>query len=337
MATIYQRGDGWRVSIRMKGVSISRTLDTEEAAKAWAAREEDRIKAGGVATDVAAAAAPVCVTMADLFDRYAAEVSEHRKGRLVDLIRFRALKRYPLFHRPIAEITGELAEQWRDERLKHVCGSTVCRELAMISGVFTHAKKRWRIRLGTNPYTDFKWPQANKPRTRRVTDAECEAIAAALGWDGISTPVTSKHYTAWCHAFAIQTMMRSGEILGLRWKHVHARHCHLDKTKNGDERDVPLSARALALLAVLPPGIPDERIVKVSESSRIHQFTAAVRLAKLTDCHFHDSRAEGISRSVPKIKNVMDLAKITGHRTIKVLMNTYYRPTQDYLADLLDG
>lgn len=32
----------------------------------------------------------------------------------------------------------------------------------------------------------------------------------------------------------------------------------------------------------------------------------------------------------------MDLAKISGHRDIKILLNTYYTPDAASLADLLD-
>ena len=44
--------------------------------------------------------------------------------------------------------------------------------------------------------------------------------------------------------------MRKGEILSLRWADIDfaARHAHLDMTKNGDERFVPLSKAAMALL-----------------------------------------------------------------------------------------
>lgn len=45
---------------------------------------------------------------------------------------------------------------------------------------------------------------------------------------------------------ALETAMRKGEILSLRWSDIDfdARHAHLDITKNGDERDVPLSKAA---------------------------------------------------------------------------------------------
>ena len=44
------------------------------------------------------------------------------------------------------------------------------------------------------------------------------------------------------------------------------------------------------------------------------------------DLHFHDSRREALSRLAKKV-DVMTLAKISGHRDIKILLNTYYAPS----------
>ncbi len=47
--------------------------------------------------------------------------------------------------------------------------------------------------------------------------------------------------------------MRRGELLGLRWEHVHLnkRIARLPLTKNGESRDVPLSRRARETLTAL--------------------------------------------------------------------------------------
>jgi integrase len=50
---------------------------------------------------------------------------------------------------------------------------------------------------------------------------------------------------------AVETAMRRGEILGMEWQHVHERHVHLPRTKNGTARNVPLSSRARALIGLL--------------------------------------------------------------------------------------
>lgn len=46
---------------------------------------------------------------------------------------------------------------------------------------------------------------------------------------------------------------------------------------------------------------------------------------------FHDSRREALTR-LAQIYSVMELAKISGHRDVRILLNTYYEPTAKDLA-----
>ncbi len=50
----------------------------------------------------------------------------------------------------------------------------------------------------------------------------------------------------------------------------------------------------------------------------------------------HDTRREALTR-LSKIFNVMELAKISGHRDLRVLQNVYYAPSADDLAEKLDS
>ena len=53
---------------------------------------------------------------------------------------------------------------------------------------------------------------------------------------------------------ALETAMRQGELLRLRWEHIdlHRRTAHLPDTNNGEARTVPLSTTAVAVLRALP-------------------------------------------------------------------------------------
>ena len=51
--------------------------------------------------------------------------------------------------------------------------------------------------------------------------------------------------------FALETAMRAGEILGMGWPAVAEKSVRLPRTKNGEERSVPLSLLAREILA--PP------------------------------------------------------------------------------------
>lgn len=123
--------------------------------------------------------------------------------------------------------------------------------------------------------------------------------------------------------------MRQGEVLGIRPEHVSERTVHLPKTKNGESRDVPLTKRAKAILDLCGNEFP------VASGTCDTLFRKARDKTGLRDIHFHDSRREATSRLAAKV-DVMSLAKITGHKDIKLLLRVYYAPDMQEIAKLLD-
>lgn len=152
-----------------------------------------------------------------------------------------------------------------------------------------------------------------------------------------SIPLGSQ-WVAFAFYLALETAMRKGEILSLRWSDFDfdARHAHLDMTKNGDERYVPLSKAAMKLLRIVRNRIPGEAIVPVQTGHFDKLFGEAKRDVGLSHIHFHDSRREAASMMAPKLANVLELAAITGHKSLSMLQ-IYYKPKAADLAELLDA
>lgn len=100
-----------------------------------------------------------------------------------------------------------------------------------------------------NPLHGVSRPADSQPRSRRPSTAELGAIRSHF----------SKKKMGLLVELAIETAMRLSEICSLKWANVYMseRYVHLENTKNGSERKVPLSARAVELLqaaaAVLQP------------------------------------------------------------------------------------
>ncbi len=247
MASITRRGNAWRARIRQAGQTLSKTLDTKAEAVAWVAAEEARIIRGATASHVERM--PSAITVAALFDRYAREVSPEKGGARWETIRLRKLAE--AFPMAAVDLDGAAVAEWRDPRLRTVSASTVNRELNLIGAVYTRAIKEWRLPTSVNPVHTIQRPRQPHARRRRVSDAERSAIITQLGWSGEREPVGRREWVAWAFCLALETMMRQGEILSLTWNNVHVdrKFCHLPKTKNGHPRNVPLSSRAVALLA----------------------------------------------------------------------------------------
>jgi integrase len=113
---------------------------------------------------------------------------------------------------------------------------------------------------------------------------------------------------------------------------VKERYAHLPMTKNGTARDVPLSSKAKAILARLPKD--SDKCFGMTSANLDAIFRRAKARVGIDDLHFHDTRAEALTR-LAKIFSPMETAKISGHKDLRILLNTYYRVTAEELADKL--
>lgn len=321
MASIQRHGAKWRVQVYVDRNRESRVFKTKQEASAWALEREAELS-GAKLPDK---------TFADAMDDYARKVSPDRDGGHWEVIRLKALKRYPIANRRIAGLAGNDFADWRDARLKQRKPGTVAREMNLMRSVLEVARRDWRwIRI--NPMADVRWPQQPKGRARRVPATEVDAITAAFNVEPIC-PNTATQRVGLAFLFALETAMRSGEIVAMQWPNVHLRqrYVHLPKTKNGDARDVPLSTRAGEILKVLPKG--GGPVFGLDDASR-DALWRKNRPAALKSLHFHDTRAEAIWRLSKKL-DVLQLARVIGHRDLKSLMH-YYDESASVMALRLD-
>jgi integrase len=307
----------------------------------WAARQEVEMD------DTRRGAIPKGKTFGDLLERYADEVSPTKRGGDWEVQRIRTTLGFGLSHVPLPITRVKLTDLnethvavWRDQRLAVVSPATVTREWNLLSSACSKARREWKW-LRDNPFIDVRRPPATKPRDRRPTQDEIDAILLALRCDPQITPVNQSQRVGFMFLLAIETAMRAGEMAGLKWSDIHARVAHLPLTKNGHPRDVPLSVEALRLLSLIPRSEGIDKVFDISSANVDALFRKAKAKAGVADLHFHDSRAEALSRmATPKANggkgiDVMTLAKISGHRDIRILLNTYYRTDAESLADLL--
>ena len=332
MATFEKRPTGWRVKIRKGGVSESKTFTTKAQAAAWAAdreRELDDIAGGGLPRK----------TVREALERYLADESPKKRGHKWEAIRINSWMgredrtgepsklRLPWLDLPLSNLGPETLASWRDSRLKAVSPGSVLRDLHLMGAILETARREWKW-LRTNPLRDVRRPPQPEARTRRISDDEIDRLCLALGWDEEQVKTQTQEVAA-AFLFAIETAMRQGEILGLSWDSVDLsrRVAHLPKTKNGSARDVPLSTRAIQIMELMR-GIGDDRIFSVSSASADALFRRGKARAMIDGLHFHDTRREATSRLSKKV-DVLTLARITGHKDIRMLMIYYQTDMAD--------
>lgn len=324
MAYIRKRGKGYYVEIRKLGVEKNATFDSKTEAAKWAADTEALIVAGkdtGIPD----------ITFGQLLDRYAKEVSSTKRGEKWEKTRIELVKRDELAKVKLVLLDERHVSEWRDRRLKQVSAASVRREWNILSAACSIAVKEWKW-LQRHPMKDVKRPAAPECRDRRISQKEIDALLYALGYDG-NTPSTITARVGAAFLFAIETGMRAGEIAGLKWDKVFLERSFL-KTSGKTRaafRDVPLSPTAIKILKSLDR---DGETVFCLNTQQIDAlFRKAKAKALIDGLHFHDTRAEAVTRLASKL-DINALARAIGHKDLRMLQ-IYYRESAEDIAKKL--
>jgi integrase len=186
----------------------------------------------------------------------------------------------------------------------------VLKEFSHIGVILELCRREWGL-IKSNPARDVRLPAQPRPRTRRLEarhhEAERLLAACAASQNAWLVPIVD---------LALETAMRRGELLALRWELVdlERRTALLPETKNGHARTVPLSSKAVAVLHGLGPRATGRVFAGVTAEAVKRAFIRAVRRADLEDFRFHDLRHEATTRLFEKGLQMMEVASITGHR-----------------------
>lgn len=344
MATLRKRGNSqWQCQVRKTGFpTVTKTFDTSDEAKAWATVIESEMLRG-VFVDRSEAEK---TTLKEALERYRDEITVTKKGEVQEKTKIGKLLRHPLASRTLASIQSTDLSKFRDEMINDgLSASTATKYLALISHLYTIAIKEWRMGV-QNPVATIRKPKAEDGRDRRLMEGEEDKLMAALTSAATGSGVTTKagkdftwkikNPNLWIEPMArlaIETAMREGELLKLKWSDVNLVKCTAlaRDTKNGDKiRLIPLSSRAVAILSALPRSI-DGRVFPTTQQAVVQSFNRACKRAGLENFRFHDLRHEAASRLFEKGLDIMEVASITGHKTLSTLRR-YVHLKPDNLA-----
>lgn len=297
-------------------------------------------------------------TLAAALDRYLTEVSARKKSHLQEQSVARVWMRTGLVNRNLAKITAYDLQRIRDEWLVNRKPGTVNRRLALLSHLYTVARKEWGYHWLANPTQLVTRPAVDDARDRRLftrirlnglSPAECprseiDWIKRATRSETLPTILT----------LAAETAMRRAEIVMLRREQIDLTHgvVTLHDTKNGDTRYVPLSPFARDALRKwlagrpmrgrifdVTPGAMTRAFARARERAR-KQYEALCRLhgrrpvaAYFIDLRLHDLRHEATT-ILSDVYPAHELSKVTGHRDTRMLLR-YFHPRGRDLAQKL--
>ena len=330
-----KRGNAWRIVVRYKGNRFTATRDTAQECEQWAAKKLLELQSSAPQSEEAE---KIHISFYSLLDQYYNEVGKRMKSAAFILQQLKSLKSQwgDLAEESIHDLSPVKVKQLRDKRLKSVKSGTVIRQMGLYSSVFDYARKELFL-TKYNPFKEISKPTTPPARHQRIFKEDEETILKGLDYHWGKKPTQPRHFIAWGFLFALETAMRKGEILGIRKEHIFEDYIKLFDTKNGTNRDVPLTARAKEMLTWIEIPEGDYRLIPhTSNSFRLVWERNLRRVGLDGKIHFHDTRHEAITRFVHNYKLPVEiLAKITGHKTISVLVNTYYNPTASEIAKML--
>jgi integrase len=314
MATFEKRGQYWRAKVRRRGFpEQSRSFDTRFKAEVWARSVEAEMDRG-IYVDRTEAEKNL---LGDLIDRYLREVTPKKRGAGPERARLLAMRERTISRIKMAALSSAHIASYRDDRLKEVAAGTVIKELNHLSHIIETGRSEWGIQIAENPVSVVARPAQPKARDRRFRKGEEARLRKACedARNPFLVPVID---------LALETAMRQGEVVGLEWMHVDlaSQVAHLPLTKNGEARSVPLSKKAVDVLKALRPDDEDAEgpvFPGLTGEAIKRAFMRACVRAELKDFHFHDLRHEATSRLFEKGLNPIEVASITGHKTLQML------------------
>lgn len=325
MAVIERRGKKWRALVRVKGhPSASRTFTSRRMAEEWGKVTEDALRAGKAAPQEA-------ITLADLIDRYVKEMA--RMGTPVGATKRGNLRRWSesLGEREIGTLTGK-------DVVDHLAGRAVSPatrtlELVFLGNVLDAGRSLWNLTIpdiipAARP-TLRRQGLVGKPRERdrRPTQDELDRLAAFYRYNFGAIPMRD------IIPFAIDTAMRLGEIVSLRWADyrpgdkpmIKIRDRKHPQHKAGNDQTVPLLGQSAAIIDRQPRN--GALIFPFKADSIGASFRRACIRLGIDDLHLHDLRHEGTSRLFEQGYQIQEVAIVTGHTDWKSLRRyTQLRP-----------
>ena len=216
----------------------------------------------------------------------------------------------------VKNLNSKAIEQWQSKRLKYNKPSTVNR----LTGCLKHMVNKgveWdmvaedalkRVRM-VKPLAE------NNKRLRFLTIEECNTLLDCCA------PHLRPIVTV-----ALNTGMRRGEILSLKWEQVDLSHGFilLGITKNGERREIPINTTLEYLFNDLSKNA-DSVYVFVDKDGNPYQsvkrsFATACRNAGIHDFRFHDQRHTFASHLVMAGIDLTSVKELLGHKSLNMTM-----------------
>lgn len=341
----------WQYSFKRKGVldkTLYLTFASEEEGDAYARKLDALLDRGIVPTEHQPRAR--VLSLSELVREYERDAHPSQKDRSAIGAVLRAHGGMPVSH-----IDASWVDAWISQmkRMEHLAPATIRARVGALARCTDWGARKKLLQLPDAPlrslpdgyaqYTKADTAAAGVERVdverdRRLEPGEYEAILAVI--DG---GVIARVQRPWkfgneaavrcLFVLAVETAMRLREMFTLTLAQVDLarKTIFLDKTKNGDKRQVPLSSVALQVLRDYLPHATEgklfpwwdgqEKTLPATSDYLSKLFAAIFTQAGAQSLRFHDLRHEATSRLFERTRLTdLQIMRITGHKSHRMLM-----------------
>ena len=303
MAYFRKRLGKWQCVIRIKGhPTTTKTFLLKRDAQLWAKNIElkyFREENGILKRDY-----PL---FKDCLIKYRDEVVVYKRSRDMENKLVRYLLNESFANLKLNLVNNSIIACYRDRSLKNLKPSSVNRRLAIISHLFSIARKEWGYKI-ENPVLNIRKPKKSELRNRRFTDDELNRLI-----NGNKTSSKMKDIIQ----VALETGMRQGEILRIKHEHIKDQTLYIPIAKT-KPRTIPLTNKALKILSgiELPFGLSNIYVSK--------KFRSLCQFYNINNAKFHDLRRQALTNFIKDKKlSVAETMFISGHSDPKMVLNVY--------------
>jgi len=300
---------------------ISQTFDRRSDAQRWAEDTEATLRAGGCIDDNT----PEDMEFNKALDRYELDVSSHKRPntRAREITSANSLRK-SFSGLSLKEISPAQVAAFRDQRLQSVGPSTLQKDLALLSHLYTIALTEWSLDV-KNPVASIRKPSMPDGRLRLLSKDEARHL--------LETCKDSRNENLYPYVqLLLHTGMRPSEAAGLTWGQVDidARILNLTITKTKPRR-VPLTIKAVEILLEIMPEqcqrikpvfLPENISLGIQRRPNLffrRAFDNVIKKAKIEDFHMHDLRHTAASYLLMAGVDLRTLADILGHSTMQMV------------------
>lgn len=238
---------------------------------------------------------------------------------------------------PLRRFSTVVVEQLQTDLMNRGLKNTSCNKvLTILKHMFTKAVEWDMVESETlKRVRKVKLLRDDSKRLRYLSKEECQALINFC--DPHLKPIVIT---------ALNTGMRKGEILSLKWDNVDLRHGFilLDVTKNGERREIPINETLRQTLQAVTRRLDIPYVFFDPLTGNHYQdvkrsFKTALRKAGIRDFHFHDQRHTFASQLVMAGVDITTVKELLGHKTLTMTLRySHLAPAHKVKAvDILDN